>query len=144
MNAVPQKTWWSRNWRWFVPSGCMTLLVMFAALIFGVMSLVFGMMKSSDVYKQAVMRATHQPAVIAALGEPIATGYFCSGNIKTSNDDGEADLTIPIHGPRGEASIHLRASKRSGIWSYSELIVGVDARHQRIDLLQSRERPSGN
>jgi len=34
---APPSNWWSRNWKWFVPTGCLTLILLFSlflALIF--------------------------------------------------------------------------------------------------------------
>src|SRR4051812_4624919 len=66
--------WWSRNWKWFVPTGCLTLVVINIALVGGIIMLVFGAMKSSDVYKAALHRAKADPRVVEALGKPIKDG----------------------------------------------------------------------
>ena len=36
---APRRNWWERNWKWFVPSGCLTLILLgclFIGLIFTV------------------------------------------------------------------------------------------------------------
>ncbi len=61
MGAVQEKTWFSRNWKWFVPLvslGVVTLSLGFCtATMFGL----FGMMKTSGAYKQALQRAAGHP-----------------------------------------------------------------------------------
>jgi len=135
--AVPaQPNWWSRNWKWFVPTGCFTLILLFGlfiALIFGV---VLGSMKSSDAYKQAVARARANPTVVEKLGTPIAEGYFVSGNINVQNDSGNAELQIPISGPKGKAVIHAVAVKSAGQWEFSRLTVTFEGQ-PALDLLGS-------
>ncbi len=128
--------WWSRNWKWFVPTGCLTLILLFGlfiALIFGV---VMGSIKSSDAYKQAVARARANPTVVESLGTPIAEGYFVSGNINVQNDRGNADLQIPISGPKGKAVIYAVAVKSGGQWEFSRLSVAIEGQPE-LDLLGS-------
>lgn len=131
---APRPSWWLRNWKWFVPTGCLTLLVLFAAFIGAIVLIVFGALKSSDAYKTAVARAKANPQVVEALGTPIEEGMFLSGTTNVEGSSGAADLTIPISGPRGKAKIYAIATKAAGRWTYSTLEVAVDGREDRIDL----------
>ena len=72
--------WWTRNWLWFVPTGCLTLLALFAVFIVSILMIVFGAMKSTDVYKDALARTRASAAVAEALGRPIKEGFFVSGS----------------------------------------------------------------
>lgn len=133
--AVPaQPNWWSRNWKWFVPAGCLTLILLFCLFIGLIISVAMGAMKSSDAYKQAVARARANPTVVEKLGTPIAEGYFVSGNVNVQNDMGNADLQIPISGPKGKAVIHAVAVKAAGQWEYSRLTVAIEGEPE-LDLL---------
>lgn len=139
--SVAPRNWWSRNWKWFVPTGCMTMILLaigFFALIF---VLVFSAMKSSDAYKEALQRAQTNPAVIEALGTPIKDGMFVSGNTKVENGVGEADLSIPITGPKGSGTIYAVATKSGGNWTYTKLEVEIKGRSERIDLLPAEPAP---
>jgi hypothetical protein len=136
MNQKSDKNWWNRNWKWFVPVGCLGSLVLFVGFIALLMCLVFGMMKSSDVYKQALSKAKAQPAVQATIGTPIEEGLLITGNIKVSGPSGQANLSIPISGPDGKATIYLVATKSAGQWSFSTLVVEIKQTHQRIDMLE--------
>jgi hypothetical protein len=136
MNQKSDKNWWNRNWKWFVPVGCLGSLVLFVGFIALLMCLVFGMMKSSVVYKQALSKAKAQPAVQATIGTPIEEGLLITGNIKVSGPSGQANLAIPISGPDGKATIYLVAAKSAGQWSFSTLVVEIKQTHQRIDMLE--------
>ncbi len=131
---APQPGWWSRNWKWFVPAGCLTLILLFCLFIGLIISVAMGAMKSSDAYKQAVARARANPTVVEKLGTPIAEGYFVSGNVNVQNDMGNADLQIPISGPKGKAVIHAVAVKAAGQWEYSRLTVAIEGEPE-LDLL---------
>ena len=139
MNAPAKTGWWSRNWKWFVPVGCFSICLLFAGLIALVLTFAFGVMKSSDAYKLALARARASPAVVEALGSPIREGLFTSGNVNVSGPSGNAELSIPISGPKGSGTLYLEARKSTGEWSFSKLVVQIEPSHRRIDLLARPE-----
>ncbi|MEN3368195.1 MAG: hypothetical protein V7609_338 [Verrucomicrobiota bacterium] len=133
--SQPPAGWWQRNWKWFVPTGCcLTPLVLGGAFAAFLVLVVFGAMKQSDAYKMAVARAKDDQRVISALGSPIAEGWFLSGHTNVNMGSGDADLTIPISGPKGKGTIYAVATKSAGEWTYSKLVVKVDATGETIDL----------
>ena len=105
--SVPQpqrRGWWARNWKWFVPTDCLMMLVLFAAFITSIVLLVFGAMKSSDVYKTAVARAKADGRVRHALGSDIHDGIFPSGKTNVTGPSGEAKLAISIFGSQRQGN----------------------------------------
>jgi hypothetical protein len=132
--APPRRNWWQRNWKWFVPTGCLTLIALAVAFVAMIVVVVFGAMKSSDAYKIAVTRAKNDERVVRAIGKPISEGMFMSGNTNVSGGSGQADLTIPISGPKGKAKIYAVATKSAGEWVYSKLVVRVESTGETIDL----------
>ena len=138
--AQPQPSWWSRNWKWAVPVGCLVLLVpplLLTGFVGGILAIVFGSMKSSDVYQQAFNLARSHPAVVEALGEPVEDGLFMGGQISVTGPSGSADISIPLHGPQGKGTIYAVATKSAGQWEYHTLEVAVEGRGDRIDLLEA-------
>lgn len=127
-------TWWQRNWKWFVPV-CFGSIVLFAGFIVLIVTIVFGMLKSSDAYKDALAMARANPYVQDALGSPIEDGFLVMGNINVSGSSGQADLAIPVHGPRGNGTIYVLASKSAGQWTFLRLTVDIKATNERIDLI---------
>jgi hypothetical protein len=134
--SQPQRNWWSRNWKWFVPAGCLSIILLFVAFIVAIMSFAFGIMKSTDVYKDALAKAKTNPAVIEALGLPIKDGFFFSGHTEENGASGTADLSIPISGPKGKGTIYVKAEKSLGRWNYSELVAEIKKTGERIDLTE--------
>jgi hypothetical protein len=65
--------------------------------------LVFGAMKSTDVYKTAIARARASGAVTDALGSPLKEGWFLSGSTNANGSSGNADIAIPISGRKARA-----------------------------------------
>ena len=137
--TLETKSWWARNWKWFVPAGCLGLMAIGAALVALVVSLVFGALKSSDVYKQAFEKASKNRTVIAEMGEPITSGWLVGGSISVSGPTGNADIEIPISGPKKSGAIYAVAQKSGGRWTFSRLEVSVQGRSDRINLMPSSE-----
>lgn len=125
--------WWARNWKWCVPAALVTLVALGVALVILIFSFVFGMMKGSTPYQDAVARARANPEVRNVLGTPIEEGSFTTGSLNTVNDSGSANLAIPISGPHGKATIHVEAMKSSGKWTYSRLEVEIPG-HANVSL----------
>jgi len=134
----PQQGWFGRNWKWFVPAGCLTLLIMCGAFVAGILGIVEASLKSSDAYRLALAKAQSDPRVAAKLGQPVQPGWFMSGNIGVSGGSGDADISIPISGPNGKGTIYVVAKKIAGEWQFETLQVGVENQPGRIDLLPAR------
>lgn len=130
-----RKSWWQRNWKWFVPTGCVSILLIFVLFIVSLFFGVTSLMTNSDAYKGAMTEAQKNKQVIEKLGTPIEDDGMTSGSIKTTNDSGNCDLQIPIKGPKGKATLFVVAEKK-GTWKYSELTVFVKATKEEIDLLK--------
>ena len=118
---------------WLIPVGCLGLVVVFVVFGAVVYGLVRTAMRSSEPYQVAVARAKANGDVVAALGTPIAEGSLPSGSISTSGGSGSADLSIPIKGPNGKATIHLQATKFAEKWEYRRMVATTTGRD--IDLL---------
>ncbi len=110
--------------------------MLFVVFVGSIALIVFSAMRSSDVYKDALARAKTHPAVIEALGSPVTEGFLVSGNTNVNGASGEANLSIPVSGPKGKGTIYVAATKSLGQWNYSGLALEIEPTHQRIDLLQ--------
>ena len=100
--------------------------------------IVFGAIKSTDVYKTAVARAKADQRVTAALGTPVHEAWYLAGNTQVSGGSGTADLSIPISGPKGKGTIYAVATKSAGQWEFSKLVVKIDNAADSIDLTEPK------
>jgi hypothetical protein len=132
----PRRNWWQRNWKWFVPAGCLSLLAVGFVSVALIFVAVFGMLKSSDAYKTALNRAKSDQRVTEAIGQPVRAEWYVLGNTNVSGDTGQSNLTIPIRGPKGKAMIQAVATKSEGEWKYSKLAVKIEGTGETIDLMQ--------
>ncbi|MBS1809578.1 MAG: hypothetical protein JST84_15570 [Acidobacteria bacterium] len=134
MYPQPQKNWWGRNWKWFVPTGCLTMVLACGGFITLIFTFVLGALKSSDVYKESIAKARTNPQVTAALGTPIEPGFWVSGNISVENSSGNAEMTIPISGPNGSGTIYVTGTKSAGKWNYSTMVCEIGSTGNRVNL----------
>jgi hypothetical protein len=89
----------------------------------------------------ALARAKEDQRVTTALGTPIRDGMVPSGSTKVNGPQGDANIAIPISGPKGKATIYADAAKSSGEWTFSKLEVKID-NGETIDLNESAKARS--
>ena len=134
----PQRSWWSRNWKWALPVGCLLPLVLcgggILVFVFVIYGAVTGAIRSSDAYQEGMNRARSNPEVVAALGEPIESGFWISGSINVNGPSGNVDVSIPISGPKGSGTLYVVGTRNAGRWQYSTMEVEIPGRASRIDV----------
>ena len=135
MNPPENKGWFGRNWKWFIPVGCLSIVLIAVAFVGAVAYFIIGSVKSSDLYQQAMIKARSNAAVVRELGEPIETGWLVSGSITVNGNSGNADLKIPISGPKKSGALYALATKTQGRWDFSALEVEIEGESKRINLL---------
>jgi len=127
-----RKSWLGRNWKWL-------LLVSFLVMVcfgLGIFALIMSWMRSSDVALEAVARAQANPAVAQKLGGRIEEGWLTSGSINVgTGGSGDANLAVPISGPKGNGTVYVTARRIAGVWNYSEMVAGIESTGEKIDLL---------
>lgn len=133
-NRNPPSSWLGRNWKWAVPLGCLTSVAGVVAFAAGIVVVVFGFIKRSDVFEYAVAKARSSPSVIESLGEPIEPGWYLSGSINVNGPSGNADIAVPLSGPRGKGTLFAVAIQKAGKWEYEVLEVELEVGGERIDL----------
>jgi Cytochrome oxidase complex assembly protein 1 len=135
VSAPTEPSWMRRNWLWALPAGCLGLLVLSVAFVGFVLVVVTSAMKQSDAYREALSCAQRHPAVQTKLGTPVSAGFFVTGSINVSGGSGQADLAIPLSGPRGKATLFAVAVKTAGEWHFSVLVVQITATGERLEIL---------
>ena len=83
-------------------------------------------LKSTDVMQQALAQAQNNPAINETLGEPIELGWYVTGSVTYQALFGDADVSAPIGGPKGQGSLTVSARRTNGIWEFMALTVTVD------------------
>jgi hypothetical protein len=79
--------------------------------------------ESAEYEALLALTAAH-PAVVARLGAPVvATSQPVAGALRLVEDGGDADLRIPMAGPKGAATIHVEADLTRSGWILRRLEV---------------------
>jgi len=134
------KNWFGRNWKWAIPSiGCLTIIIVFVMLFGAMVSKVTDMFQDSVPYTVAMESMQQNILVIAQLGEPIEPNGMFQGNINYEDNNGTADLKIPIKGPKGEATLLVIAEKNDDVWTYQTMKVSFEDSDETVDLLDTVE-----
>ncbi|MBS7334325.1 MAG: hypothetical protein KIG88_12085 [Weeksellaceae bacterium] len=132
---VKPKSWFNRNWKWAVPLGCLSTIGLFFVLLFG--GLFFGvskMMSSNDGTTQAISIINQDQNVKEKLGENIETDGIFSGNISTSNNSGEMNISVPVKGSKGTGTAIIIAEKEFDKWNYEKIAVQIDETGEVIQI----------
>ena len=129
------RSWWSRNWKWVVPvGGCFTIIIggilLLGTAIFGF----FSSVKSSTGANEILLMAQTNPQVIEALGEPIEEDGIGSYSVKINNGFKTNEVTLPIKGPKSEATLKVKSSGSDDDRVYEVFEIYVDETGETIDL----------
>jgi|CZKD01.1.fsa_nt_gi hypothetical protein len=130
-----KKSWLEQNPYWKIPFGCLTLIFLIALFVVVLMTVITTSFRNSDVYKQALAQAASNSQVRLQIGEPLKPAWLISGQLNVSGSTGNANLSIPISGPRGKGTIRAIANKTGRVWRFTYLQISVDGHPASIDLL---------
>ncbi len=137
---IPHKNWFNRNWKWVVPtSGCLLIVILFFAFIGTLFYGVTSLMSDSQAYTDAMEKAKNNITLIERIGEPIETNGMTGGSIHYSNGFSTAEITIPIKGPKGDATIQVEGKGNDTNWTYDIMNVYIPGTDETINLLNEGE-----
>ncbi|HUP49551.1 MAG TPA: cytochrome c oxidase assembly factor Coa1 family protein [Thermoanaerobaculia bacterium] len=139
---VTRGGWWSRNWKWVVPVGCLTPIILIGGCVAAIAFVAISAIRATDLYTDSVRRAQADPRVIEQLGAPVEAGWWVMGSVKIENDRGSAQFTVPLHGTRKKGSLDVEGSRDGGEWTYSVIRVRVED-GPVIDLIPSLDPSIG-
>jgi Cytochrome oxidase complex assembly protein 1 len=119
----------------WVACGCLVFVVLGVLGFGGIFFFASKILKSNEPYRDSIAAVQSNPDAIAALGEPIKAGFFPSGNISTTNGEGEVDLSIPVSGPLGEGTVKVVGSKAAGgAWLYETWQLSINGNPVPVEL----------
>ncbi len=87
----------------------------------------------------AVARMGANADVVRLLGKPIAMQPGVQGDVKQDETGWkEANLTIPVRGPGGDAVAHVAGGRLDGPWVFTTFEVVIEKQHKKVDLVSGR------
>ncbi len=133
-----QTNWFGRNIKWFLPAIGVGTIFSCLACIGAFIFLIFGTMKSSEPYQDALAMLRSNSAAEQALGTPIHDGWYVTGSIGESGSSGHAELSFPVSGPKGSGTVNLIARRYGGRWTLTRLELIVNGSGRKINLLEKQ------
>lgn len=131
-----QKSWFSRNKTWAIPTGgCLVIVVLIVIFVVSLVGGVTTLFTKSEPFQYALQQAQQSEWVISKIGEPIETDGMTTGNVNFSDGDSTAEMEIPVKGSKDEAVILVIASKTADNWVYETLKVTIDDTKEVYNLL---------
>ena len=110
------------------------LLSVFGVAVFG---FAFNVLRDSEAAQAALRESQASTTLIEEIGEPMKMGWFLEGgvNVDAANNSGDADILVPIKGPKGTASVHAIGIREGGVWTMQEMTATVEGTGNTVDLL---------
>jgi YD repeat-containing protein len=88
---------------------------------------------------EVVVRMSTNADIAKLLGTPITIAPGLQGEVKQDETGWkEAHLTIPVHGPLGDATAHIIGGRGAGPWVFTTFEVDFEKQHQKVDLVSGR------
>ena len=141
---IKQKSWWNRNWKWFVPvSGI--LLILAILISSGMVRIGADLAKAysdTELYENALNKAKSNQKVTELLGEiePIDKLAILEGEIHYTNDNQTVNSTIRIKGANGKARMDIIADRINNEWNYKKINVRIKnppEKKQTIEIIKA-------
>ncbi|MCP3144286.1 cytochrome c oxidase assembly factor Coa1 family protein [Pyxidicoccus xibeiensis] len=133
-SMAPQRGWWSRNWKWMVPVGCLGVLASCGCLGAMLVGTSLTSILQGPPRTEAEAIATSDEEVRARLGPPIDVDWPRESFVHKNNGRTRAKYSIPLDGAKADGTLHVEAEQDDGgPWRYSTLEVELED-GTRIDL----------
>jgi hypothetical protein len=116
-----------RHWKVLVPG--------FVVLFLLALPLANLLFRQSDAFRISMDYLRKSAPVLDAVGAPLETGFMVSGSISEVGPTGQAELSVPIVGPKAKAEAFVKLSKDMGVWKIDAATVQMDQTGQRIALV---------
>jgi hypothetical protein len=136
------KTWWSKNWKWFLPTVTFFILFLFGALmsanVDGNITDIAQAYTDDSLYIKAIERANTNERVLEVLGEiePIDKLALFEGNAVYSNNNNSVVLSIRIKGSKGKGKMDISAEKNGTVWGYKMIKIRIKNPKEEIQVIK--------
>lgn len=141
-NMAPQRSWWSKNWKWAVPVGCLGLMASCCGATLVAGALGWNVITNNPASTRALEIAKADSEVQAVLGTPIQTSPLKQqNNVQYANGQSRAEAAIELDGPKADGVLRMEAVKSNDEWIYRVLQVEVPGQ-EPIDLMDKVGGPS--
>ena len=139
---IVEKSWWKRNWKWFLPTFLLVFLFLFGVIlsssIDGNVTDIAQAYSDNSLYEKAIEKAKTNERVIELIGEiePIDKLAILEGNAIYSNNNNSVELSIRVRGNKGKAKMDISADKNGKEWEYKKINIRIKEPKEEIQILK--------
>ena len=139
---IVKKSWWTNNWKWFLPISLLFFLLLFGFLlssnIVGNITNIAQGYSDPSLYKKAIVLANSNKRVQELIGiiEPIDQFAILEGNTIYSNNNNTVALSIRVKGKKGKEKMDILADRKGAIWYYKKINIRVKEPKEEIQILK--------
>jgi hypothetical protein len=129
--------WWSRNWKWFVPTVLLIMILICCGGPVGFLYLAFSKLYNSEAYKMTMQKIATSEELKQELGQPINNLYNPPPSFRMEeNADGSGlvDARWEVEGPKGRGRAHVEARMRDNKWEIVTIDVTIVSNNKKIVL----------
>ena len=141
-DLINEQSWWKKNWKWFLPTFMIMLLLVFGLLLSssvdGNVTDIAQAYSDNSLYEKAIEKAKTNKRVIEVIGEiePIDKLAILEGNAVYSNNHNSVELSIRIKGNKGKGKMDISANKIGNEWEYKKINIRIKQPKEEIQILK--------
>lgn len=138
---IIEKSWWNRNWRCFLPTLILFLLLFGFVLSSAIDRNITDIAQAysdNSLYEKAIEKAKKNKRVLEVIGEiePIDKLAIIEGNVIYSNDNNSVALSIRIKGTKGKGKMDISAKKKGIKWEYKTINIRIKNPKEEIQIIK--------
>jgi len=139
---IVEKSWWKRNWKWFLPTFLVVFLLLFGVIlsssIDGNVTDIAQAYSDNSLYEKAIEKAKTNERVIELIGEiePIDKLAILEGNAVYSNNNNSVELSIRVKGNKGKGKMDISAEKNGKELEYKKINIRIKEPKEEIQILK--------
>jgi hypothetical protein len=139
---IKNRSWWSINWKWFLPTSIILFIIGFFLLIMVATDANVAdfaqAYTDNSLYEKALEKVKLNQRAKEILGEiePIDKLAIVEGSIKYSNDNNSVETTIRIKGNKAKGKMDISADKNGTEWEYKKINIRIKDSTEEIDILK--------
>jgi hypothetical protein len=141
-DLINEQSWWKKNWKWFLPTFMIMLLLVFGLLLSssvdGNVTDIAQAYSDNSLYEKAIEKAKTNKRVIEVIGElePIDKLAILEGNAIYSNNQNSVELSIRVKGNKGKGKMDISANKIGNEWEYKKINIRIKDPKEEIQVLK--------
>jgi hypothetical protein len=137
---ITEKSWWNKNWKWFLPSLLFLLLFGFllSSSIEGNITDIAQAYSDNSLYEKAIDKAKCNKRVLEVIGEiePIDQLAILEGNAIYSNNNNSVTLSIRVKGNKGKGKMDISAERNGTAWNYKKINIRIKEPKEEIQIIK--------